>query len=326
MLPQLTDAHARAAARLDPDVWAWLSVGDHDASPWRAHPLWPHVLRDVATVDTSTTLLGARVSTPVVVAPTGYHSLLHPDAELASAGGAVDSGALYIASTRATRTYAEFLSPAAPSWLQVYVMRDRGLTQAVIQRAVAAGARALIVTGDTPRLGLQAHAGLGLAALHGANLDTVPDPRATAQDPSATVDDVAALAADAGLPWLVKGVLRPDDARAVLAAGAAGVIVSNHGNRQLPGAVDTATALPRVVDAVGGGAPVLVDGAIRDGSDVLTALTLGAAAVCVGRPVLWGLAADGRPGVAAVLDALTDDLRLAMALAGAASLTDIDTG
>lgn len=205
-------------------------------------------------------------------------------------------------------------------------MRDRGLTRALVQRAAAAGATAVVVTGDTPYLGARPGAGrTSLATDPLVNLaeHLNGDERSTEQDPTADLDVIAEIAAAAGLPVLVKGVLRGDDATACLDAGAVGVMVSNHGGRQLDRAVPTAAALPEVVEAVGGRAPVLVDGGLRSGTDVLVALALGADAVLLGRPVLWALAADGAAGVRACLDGMTTDLAHVMGLAGARNLAEV---
>ena len=230
-------------------------------------------------------------------------------------------------STRASRRLEEV--PCGPWWFQAYVMRDRGLTRALVRRAADAGATAVVVTGDTPYLGTRPGAGrTDLAAdplvnLAGHLAVVADGGRSIEQDPSADLSCLSEMADAAGLPVLVKGVLRADDALACLDAGAAGVVVSNHGGRQLDRAVPTSRALPEVVDAVAGRAPVLVDGGIRSGADVLTALALGAQAVLLGRPVLWALAADGAGGVQACLEGLTADLAHAMGLAGARSLAEV---
>ena len=275
---------------------------------WQRVRLRPRVLRDVSDRDTSLDLLGSRLATPVLVGPTALHGLAHPDGEVATARGTAAAGSLLVLSTRSTRPLEEV--PAGPWWLQVYVLRDRGRTRALVQRAAAAGASALVVTGDTPYLGQRP-------------VRRAPLPPEQEQDPSAGLEVVADLAEASGLPVLVKGVLRGDDALDCLDAGAAGVVVSNHGGRQLDRALATAVALPDVVDAVAGRAPVLVDGGLRSGLDVLCALALGADAVLLGRPVLWALAADGAAGVQACLEALTADLSHAMGLAGARRLAQI---
>ena len=318
MLPLLADQHRRAAAALPPEVLAYAETGSGDevslreaAPAWERVRLRPRVLRDVSTVDTTLELLGTPLATPVLAAPSALHGLLHPQAERATAEGVRRAGSLVVLSSRGSVPPHE--AGADPWWLQVYVVRDRGLTRDAVQRAAAAGASALVLTGDTPYVAAK-HRG-------GPPLQAQWDP-GNEQDPSIGAGVVAELAGMSGLPVLVKGVLRADDARACVAAGAAGLVVSNHGGRQLDRAVATAVALPEVVDAVD--VPVLVDGGLRGGLDVLCALALGARAVLLGRPVMWALAADGAAGVEACLRAVTDDLRRHMALAGAARLGDVD--
>lgn len=302
---------------------------------WQRFRLRPHVLRDVGTVDVGTRLLDDELATPVAVAPAAFQALVHPGAEPAVAAAARATGSLYVVSTRASRPLEEVAAAAGPWWFQVYVMRDRELTDRLADRAAAAGATALVVTGDTPVVGVKrAVGGTRIAVPDDSYLVNLerhlqgmlpPQARAAAeQDPTATLEVIDRLHRLTGLPVLVKGVLRGDDARACLDAGAAGVIVSNHGGRQLDRAVPSALALAEVVDAVAGRGPVLVDGGLRSGLDCLVALALGASAVLVGRPVVWGLAADGSAGVRAALAALTDDLAHVMALAGAAAVADLD--
>ena len=297
---------------------------------WRAVRFRPHVLRDVGEVLTGIELLGARLSGPVVVAPTALHALAHPDGEAATARGAAAAGSLLVLSTRSWVPLEQVAAAAAgPWWLQVYAMRDRGLTLDLARRAAAAGAAALVLTGDTPVVGAKKRAtpGLDVPALHLQHLREQTGSDLTArdveQDPTVGPAFIEALHRATGLPVLVKGVLRGDDALACLAAGAAGLIVSNHGGRQLDRAVATARALPEVVEAVGGTAPVLVDGGVRSGLDVLAALALGADAVLVGRPALHALGADGAQGVTDLLTRLHGELAHAMALVGARTPAEV---
>lgn len=330
----LAAQEARATELLPPAVTAYYAAGasdelsrDEAARAWQQLRLRPRVLRDVSCVDTGTDLLGVAVRTPILAGPTALHGLAHPEGEAETARGVAAAGSLLVLSTRASRRLEEV--PAGPWWFQAYAMRDRGLTRALAQRAAAAGATAIVLTGDTPYLGRRSGAGrtdlAGDPLVNLAQHLAVGDEggRSTEQDPATGLEVVADLAQAAGLPVLVKGVLRGDDALACLEAGAAGVIVSNHGGRQLDRAVSTADALPEVVGAVAGRALVLVDGGVRSGLDALCALALGADAVLLGRPILWALAADGAAGVSSCLDALTDDLAHAMGLAGAATLTDL---
>ena len=300
-----------------------LTLGDSCAA-WSRLRLWPRVLRDVAAVDTSTTVLGSPVAAPILVAPIGYQRLVRPEGEAATASGTARAGALMVVPTRssvAIEEVATAMSPA-PWWFQVYVLRDRARTADLVARAAAAGCRALVLTGDTPVLGRRVRDERNAFRMH---IDLEPSGRDSGaeQDPSITFAAIEWLAGLAGLPVVVKGVLRADDARACLDAGAVAVTVSNHGGRQLDTAVASADALPAVVDAVAGLGEVYVDGGVRRGSDIVKALALGARAVMVGRPVLWGLAVDGLDGVARVVDELRAELARAMALCGAASVGDV---
>lgn len=329
---------ARARAVLPPEVFDYFAGGagqestlEDNLAAWARVRLRPHVLRDVSRVDTSTTLFGASLATPVLVAPTAFHSLAHPDAELATARATREAGSLLVLSSRASRRLEDIAALAGPWWLQVYVFKDRGLTRALVQRAVAAGARALVLTGDTPHVGRKRRnrgdASLPLSEQDFlVNLEGLTHRALAEQAPDVTLEDISRLQALSGLPVLVKGVLRADDALACLAQGAAGLIVSNHGGRQLDGALATADALPEVVEACAGRVPVLVDGGVRSGVDVLRALALGAQAVLLGRPVLWGLATSGAEGVRAVLEALREDTAHALALAGLTRVGDVGPG
>jgi 4-hydroxymandelate oxidase len=335
----IADLERRARALLTPEVYDYYAGGSGrertlrgSARAWRQYWLAPRVLRDVAVVDTSVRLPGrpqTPLRTPVAVAPTGFQGLAHPDGELATAQGAAAAGALFVLSSRSTRRIEDVGAATASAggawWFQIYVMRDRDLTAGLAGRAVAAGARALVLTGDTPVVGRKRR-DRGEDVVTDAdflvNTGPLADLSQAEQAADVTFDDIGWLARLTGVPVLVKGVLRADDARACAAAGAAGVIVSNHGGRQLDGAVPTALALPGVAAAVGGG-EVFVDGGLRMGEDVLTALALGASAVFVGRPVLWALACGGADGVRDLLTGLTSDLAHVMALAGARSVAEI---
>lgn len=330
----------RARAALAPAVWDYYAGGADDevtvadnVAAWRTLRLKPHVLRDVSAVETATDVLDTPVAAPVVVAPTAYQRLAHDEGEAATARGAAAAGSLLCVSTLATVSLEDVAAaaPGAPRWFQLYLRTDRGWSAELIARAVEAGYRALVLTVDLPVVGhrprderneftlpegmemanvgaaMPAGGGSGLAAYARAELDA-----------GLTVDDVGWVKDRArGRPVVVKGLLRADDARAAVAAGADGVVVSNHGGRQLDTSLPTARALPAVADAVGGDAEVYVDGGIRRGTDVVKALALGARAVLVGRPVVWGLATGGEEGVAAVLDHLREETRRAMTLCGA---------
>jgi len=334
---RLADQARRAAAALPPDVFDYYDGGagdeiarDEAELAWQRLRLRPRVLRDVSSVDLGVDLLGVRLPHPVLVAPTAWHAPLHADAELAMAGGAAGAAAVMAVSTRASRRLEEIAARAGRWWMQVYVTRDRRLTEHLVGRAVAAGASALVLTADTPFVGRKARQGRlaalgtpGTLANIAAELEPQLDTQALEQDPSITVETIGWLREISGLPVLVKGVLRADDARLCLQAGAAGLIVSNHGGRQLGRAVSTAVALREVVEAAQD-KPVLVDGGLRSGEDIAVALALGARAVMIGRPLLWALALGGAPGVTACLDMLVDDLSFTMALLGVTSPSGLD--
>ncbi len=320
--PLLAAQSAQAAQLLTPDVHRYyaggagdqLSLGEAEQA-WQALRLRPRVLRDVGAVVTSVELLGTTLRTPVLCGPAAAHRLAHPEAEVATARGVAEAGSLMVLSTRSSVEVDEVRAPG-PWWWQAYVVRDHGLTRDRAARAAAAGARAVVLTGDVPYLGKR----------HGAtrlDLTGRADPR-DQQDPGIGLDAIAMLAeASGGLPVLVKGVLRGDDALECLDAGAAGVVVSNHGGRQLDRAAPTAQVLEEVATAVAGRAPVLVDGGLRSGLDVLCALALGADAVLLARPVLWALACDGADGVRDCLDAVTEELAHCMGLAGCTTVEQV---
>lgn len=343
----LAQLEERARDRLGPVVYGYFAGGADDeltladnAAAWNRIRLRPHVLRDVGAVSLASTVLGAAVPFPVLVAPMAYHRLAHPEGEAATAAGAAAAGAGLVVSTMATVPL-EDVAKAAPGglrWFQLYVHRDRGYTEELVSRAAEAGYQALVLTVDTPTLGnrrrearhdFKLPAGLTLANLvtRSAGAEAVLDVNEFARsqfDPTLTLDVIGWLRERAPLPVVVKGVLRGDDAAACVDAGASAVAVSNHGGRQLDTVVATADALPEVVEAVGGRAEVYVDGGVRRGTDVLKAVAMGARVVMVGRPVLWGLAVAGADGVRGVLDGLRGDTELAMALAGVPSLADVD--
>ncbi|CCG01367.1 Hydroxyacid oxidase 1 [Blastococcus saxobsidens DD2] len=339
----LAELRTQARNRVPPEVWDYYEAGSGDEitvgeaeESWRSYRLRPRVLNDVSVVDLSVDLLGTRVASPFLVAPMAFHALAHPDGECATVRGAGSAGSLAVLSTRSSRTIEDVVAAATgPWWFQAYLMRDRGLTEALVQRAAAAGATAIVLTVDTPYVGRKNKVGgvrfavpddVYLVNLAQHLLPGAVGRDSAEQDPSMTPDVIARLADVGGLPVLVKGVLRGDEAVRCLEAGAAGVIVSGHGGRQLDRVVPSALALPEVVQAVAGRAPVLADGGIRSGLDALVALALGASAVLVGRPVLWALAAGGADAVETVLRTLADDLRHVLAVAGGRSFGDLDPG
>jgi isopentenyl diphosphate isomerase/L-lactate dehydrogenase-like FMN-dependent dehydrogenase len=345
----LADLEAAAAERLDPIAYDYFRSGageeltlQRNRAAWGRIELAPRVLRDVSAIDLGIELLGSRLPLPVIVAPTAFHGLAHPEAEPASATGAARAGALFCLSTLSNTAPEEVAAAAgpAPRWFQLYVFRDRGLTRELLARAAAAGFGAIVLTVDAPLLGRRERdvrnrftlpEGLTIACV-GDRLEATEGESGLAAyfasqlDPSLSFEDLEWLCAESALPVLVKGVLQPDDAVEARARGAAGVIVSNHGGRQLDTALSGAEALGPIAEQLGPKAAVIVDGGIRRGTDVVKALALGAEAVMVGRPILWGLALEGAAGVERVLAMLAAELREGMALCGAAEIAEIDAG
>lgn len=315
----------RARAVLDRAAYDYAATGAGieetvagNAAAWRELALLPHALRDVSTVDTGTTLLGTPVAAPVAVAPVGFQRLFHRGGEPAAAKGA--TGSLFVLPMRATASFEEVAPVAGAWWCQVYRLRDRELTAETVRRAAAAGAGALVLTVDTPYAGAKARhtelpAGLPVNAL----LPGRPgwdDPRCQMATDLTTSDIGWFHEVSGGLPVVVKGVVRADDARECAAAGAAAIWVSNHGGRQLDGTVPTAVALPEIAAATGDRVEIYVDGGVRTGRDVVRALALGARAAFVGRPLVWALATGGTDGVRELLDGMRAQVWEALALLG----------
>ena len=277
---------------------------------------------------------------PVLVAPTAFQRLAHPDGEPAAARAAAAAGTICCLSTLATATPAAVAeaAPGGSHWLQLYCYRDRGITHALVEQAVESGFKAIVLTVDMPYLGHQERdlrTGFAVpadievpsfaAASAGPRTVTLAE-MVELLDPTLSWRDVEELAAMSDLPLVVKRVLGGEDARLARESGAAGIVVSNQGGRQLDGAMASLDALPEVVEAIDGAIPVLVDGGVRRGIDVARAPALGAQAVMVGRPVVWGLAAGGEAGVYAVLELLREEVTLALALLGCPSPPDVRTG
>jgi 4-hydroxymandelate oxidase len=289
----------------------------------------PTVLVDVSRLDTRVTLFGRELPFPILLAPTGYHRLLHPDGEVGTARGASAAAAALVVSSFATTTVEDIAAATkSPCWFQLYVQPDRGFTRELVRRVEAAGYQALCLTVDTPSIGARDRmARAGFAVPPGVveeNIRRAGAPAPALLDPSLTWKDVEWLRSFARVPVLVKGVLNPEDAARGIQAGAAGIIVSNHGARNLDTVPATIQVLPRIVDRVEGRVPVLVDGGIRRGTDVLKALALGANAVLIGRPYLYGLAVSGAEGVTRVVEILRSELEMAMALTGRPTIARID--
>lgn len=336
-----------ARARLPAMVYEYLAGGGGDERTLAANRaafdalrLAPRVLVDVSAVDLSVELLGERLPHPVLLAPVGYQRLFHPDGELETARGAAAAGALMAVSTVSTTTLEEVARAApGPRWFQLYVQHDRGVTRELVARAAAAGYRALCLTVDTAVLGTRerekrAHFGLpeGMSPVNlppiegGYTAERHHDPHGIYNpllDASFSWRDLEWLRGVSSLPLVLKGVLRPDDASAAVERGADAIVVSNHGGRNLDTAPAAIEALPRVAEAVAGRVPLLVDGGVRRGTDVVKALALGARAVFIGRPFVWGLAAAGAEGVARVVELLRLELAAALALCGTPRLSDV---
>jgi lactate 2-monooxygenase len=345
-----------AEAALDPGPRGYLFGGSGTEDTMRANleafrrrRIVPRMLRDVSTRDLSCTVLGTAMPAPVLLAPVGVQSIVHPDGELASARAAAACGVPYVASTASSYTLEEIAEAGgdAPRWFQLYWPRGEELAASLVGRAERAGYAAIVVTLDTWLLGWrprdlqQAYLpflqSVGIAnyladPVFRAALAAPPedDPQGAVghfvgvfSNPGVTWEDLAFLRATTDLPILLKGVLHADDAARALDHGVDGLVVSNHGGRQVDGAIAALDALPGVVDAVEGRVPVLLDSGVRSGSDALKALALGAAAVLLGRPYMWGLAVGGEEGVRRVLRAFLAELDLALALSGHTSVDDV---
>ena len=345
----ISEFEAIARQRMTASAYDYYAGGAEDEvtlaanrDAFRRLAIRPRMLTGIDRVSTATEVLGIPLALPVALAPTAFNKLGHPDGEIAAVRAAGSAGTLMCCSTISSTPLEEVVAAATgPLWFQLYVYRDREVTKDLVRRAEAAGCRALVLTVDTPRLGRRERdmrggfslpAGIGVAnlerygtpdALRWAGSSTFTEYVHRLMDDSLTWESVDWLRSVTTLPILIKGILTAEDARLCLEHGASGLIVSNHGGRQLDGALATIAALPEIVEAVAGRAPVLLDGGVRRGTDVFKAIALGASAVCIGRAYLWGLAADGEAGVARVLEMLRAELELTMTLAGCATIQAI---
>jgi isopentenyl diphosphate isomerase/L-lactate dehydrogenase-like FMN-dependent dehydrogenase len=336
----LHDYERLAADVLDPAVHGYYAGGSEDERTLRENPLawgrWhlrPRFLVDVAEISTATTVLGAAVSLPVLLGPAAFQRLAHPDGELASARAAGAAGTVFCLSTLANCAPAEVAAAAgvAPRWFQLYCYRDAAVTRGLVAQAVAAGFGAIVVTVDAPvpaKRDRDVRNGFAidprtpvpsLATLLGGPAAGTATELFSLVSASVTWRDVEQLVAEAGVPVVLKGLMTAEDARLACEHGVAGVVVSNHGGRQLDGVAATADVLAEVVDAVAGRAEVYVDGGIRRGTDVVKALAVGARAVLVARPYLWALAVGGEGGVAHAIELLREEVALALANLGCTS-------
>jgi 4-hydroxymandelate oxidase len=334
----LRELELQARERLDPAVYDFFAGGADDEHTLRANEaafaqlgLVPRVLTGAGRPRLEVALLGSRASMPVLIAPTAFHRLAHPDGERATARAAAAAGTVMIASMAATVAIEEIAAAALGAWFQLYVQPDLGFTEAVVRRAEAAGCAALVVTVDSPTFGNRErdlrHGFAKLpAGLCCENMRERPDapPRRFDFSPDLSWEHVEWLRAATALPLALKGVMHPQDARRAVSLGVDALVVSNHGGRQLdtvPAAIDL---LPAIADAVAGEVPLLLDGGVRRGTDVVKACALGASAVALGRPVLWALATGGERGVAAMLELLRGEVERALTLCGLGTPADAD--
>jgi isopentenyl diphosphate isomerase/L-lactate dehydrogenase-like FMN-dependent dehydrogenase len=344
-LINVADFERVAAEKLDAGVAGYFFGGAGDeltlrenVAAWSGWRLRPRALAGLGEWSAGVELLGGDVSMPVLVAPVAYQGLVDPDGEEAMARAAAAEGTVMCLSTLATRRprpVAE-AAPGGRRWFQLYCFKDRGVTRALIGEAVDSGYEAIMVTVDAPRggnrerdrrTGFKIPEELGVPSVEealGSDRAVTIEETFELMEPALTWSDLEAIASDCRVPVLVKGVLTAEDAAQAIDHGATGVVVSNHGGRQLDRCLATADALPEVVEAVDGRAPVLVDGGIRRGVDIAIALALGADAVLVGRPALWGLAVGGDAGARRVLELLREELELTLALCGCASPADLN--
>jgi 4-hydroxymandelate oxidase len=328
-LLSLFDFEAEAQKVISHGAWARISGGAADELTLRWNHeayekirLKPTALVDVSKLDTRVTLFGRELPFPILLAPTGAQKFVHPEGELAAVRGAEAAKAIYVISSSASMLVDHIAKASgAAVWFQLYVQRDRGFTRDLVQRAEAAGCGALCVTVDSPTFGARNREERAKGELPERELPNLKGKDYL--DPTLTWKDIDWLRGFAKRPVLLKGILNPDDAATAVKAGVDGIIVSNHGARNLDTVPATIEALPLVVERVGGRLPVLVDGGVRRGTDVLKALAFGATAVQIGRPYLWGLGLAGADGVARVVEILRKEFELAMMLAGKPTLKSV---
>jgi isopentenyl diphosphate isomerase/L-lactate dehydrogenase-like FMN-dependent dehydrogenase len=336
----LTDVEALALARLDPDWAEYLAGGAgvertlrENVAAFAAWRLRQRVLCGIESASTDTTVLGHAVGSPIVVAPVAYQRMAHPDGEEGLARAAAAVGSAFCLSTFATASPAEVAAaaPTSTRFLQVYVFRDHGVTAELIAEAVDAGFSAVFLTVDLPMPGPRDRERRILWSFDDRLLPAAGRALGTETagealhllDPALDWSYLERLVSSAAVPVVVKGILDPDDALLAAEHGAAGIVVSNHGGRQLDGAMPTIEALPEIVDAVGDRLEVMLDSGIRRGTDVATALALGARAVLAGRMPLWGLAARGEDGAREVLELLRAELAIALHLTGCRTVAEL---
>ncbi len=354
LLLNLDDYERLAAKTLPKMVYDYYAGGSEDETSVHANRnAWAHIkfrprmLVDISQRDLSTTVLGMPLSMPVITAPCAFNKLAHPDGEIAVARAVTDAGLIQTVSTVSTYSLEEVAEAVSNGirWFQLYVYSDRDVTRMLVARAEAAGFKALVLTVDTPLAGrrerdIRNNFGLppgismrNLDAVGMGKMGPAEDVEGESKlqkyiaglwDTTLTWESIAWLKSITSLPILVKGILTAEDTQLAVEHGVDGIVVSNHGGRQLDGAISTCEALPEVVDAAAGRAEVLVDGGIRRGTDVMKALAMGARAVLIGRPYLWALAVNGEAGVRHLLDLLRQELDISMALAGRPTIASLD--
>jgi len=341
---RVADFEPLARAWLDPAVYDYIAGGSWDEvtlaeneAAWLRRRFRPRVLVDVSRVSTATTMAGDPTSLPLAIAPMAVHELVHPEAELATARAAAVAGVPFTHSTMASRSIEEVAAatPDAIRWFQLYMQQDRDVSRSFVERAATAGYRAIVLTVDLPVLGYRERdlrSGFDLPGLgnfqggapsHRPSLRSDPEGADAPAAASLTWDDIASIRSWSPLPLVLKGILTAEDAMLAVEHGVDGVIVSNHGARQLDRVPASVDVLAEVVDAVGGRAEVWVDGGVRRGLDIAVALALGARGVLIGKPILWALAADGQAGVERALAILGEELRVALALLGTPTPADV---
>ena len=335
-LVALCDYEAAAKRRLTVGGWEYFNGGSADEITLRRNrsaldglQLKPRVLVDVTKIDTSCELLGCKLDHPILLAPTSSHQLAHPDAEVATAKGAAAAKAIMVASTNSNRSIEEICSAASmPIWFQLYVDDDRGVTRALIERAEAAGCKTMVITVDNPLAFARnreerVSAQMPKLPFPNLGLDAAPGARGRSRR-HFNWSDLEWIQSFVKTPIVLKGILNPDDAEHAVKGGVAAIIVSNHGGRVLDTAPATIEVLPAVFDRVSGRIPVLFDGGVRRGTDVLKGLACGASAVLIGRPYLYGLSVSGPDGVRDVVKILRTELEASMAMTGRTRLSEID--
>jgi 4-hydroxymandelate oxidase len=341
---RVTDFEPLARAWLDPAAYDYIAGGSWDEvtlaeneAAWLRRRFRPRVLVDVSRVSTATTMAGAPAAIPLAIAPMSVHELAHPEAELATVRAAATAGVPFTLSTMASRSIEEVAeaAPEAIRWFQLYLQQDHEVSRSLVERAATAGYRAIVLTVDLPVMGYRERdlrsgfdlPGLGnfrdIAPSHRPLVKVEPEGAEAPDATSPTWDDIAAIRSWSPLPLVLKGILTGEDARLAVEHGVDGVVVSNHGARQLDRLPASVDVLAEVVEAVAGQAEVWVDGGVRRGLDIAIALALGARGVLIGRPILWALAADGQAGVERALAILGEELRVALALLGTPTPVDI---